>query len=76
MSMELFGIILTVLAAFAAPTDALGDRSADIIAARGNSVRSIGVTWGYGDRDELADADQIVASWEELLACLGRQPES
>lgn len=56
-------------------TDAvvIGDRGADIIGARRNTVRSIGVTWGYGDSEELADADHIVESWERLLACLGRQ---
>lgn len=58
----------------AAPHEAvvIGDRAADIIGARQNGVRSIGVTWGYGGRQELADADHIVDSWVELVACLQR----
>jgi phosphoglycolate phosphatase len=34
----------------------VGDRAADIIAARANKVRSIGVLWGYGSEAELTDA--------------------
>jgi phosphoglycolate phosphatase len=34
----------------------VGDRSADIMAARANEVRSIGVLWGYGSEIELRDA--------------------
>jgi phosphoglycolate phosphatase len=60
--------------AAAAEAVVIGDRGADIIAARANTARSIGVRWGYGDREELADADHIVESWKELLACLARQP--
>ncbi|WP_150522855.1 HAD family hydrolase [Roseibium sediminis] len=32
----------------------IGDRKFDLIGARNNSVRSIGVLWGYGSRDELS----------------------
>jgi phosphoglycolate phosphatase len=34
----------------------IGDRAADIVAARANEVRSIGVLWGYGSEAELTDA--------------------
>ena len=34
----------------------IGDRSFDIIAARNHGMRSIGVTWGFGSRDELIQA--------------------
>ena len=34
----------------------VGDRDHDIIGARANGVRVIGVTWGYGSRQELNDA--------------------
>ena len=34
----------------------VGDRSADIVAAKANEVRSIGVLWGYGSEAELTDA--------------------
>ena len=34
----------------------IGDRMHDIHAARANNLRSVGVLWGYGSRDELRDA--------------------
>ena len=34
----------------------VGDRSHDVDGARANGVRVIGVTWGYGGRQELHDA--------------------
>jgi phosphoglycolate phosphatase len=34
----------------------VGDRSHDVIGARANGLRAIGVLWGYGSRDELAAA--------------------
>jgi phosphoglycolate phosphatase len=34
----------------------IGDRKHDILAARRNGTRSIGVLWGYGSRAELAEA--------------------
>ena len=34
----------------------VGDRRHDIIGARANNIRSVGVLWGYGTRDELEDA--------------------
>jgi phosphoglycolate phosphatase len=48
----------------------IGDREHDVLAARANGVRSIGVTWGFGSREELerAGADHIVDSPEELAA--------
>ncbi|WP_181952064.1 HAD hydrolase-like protein [Pseudovibrio ascidiaceicola] len=50
----------------------IGDRKHDIIAAKENGVRSVGVLWGYGSEGELADcgADTVVASREELAAYL------
>jgi phosphoglycolate phosphatase len=58
----------------ASPGDAIviGDRAADIVGARANGVRSIGVTWGYGEPGELAEADDLVDSWAELVVCLQR----
>jgi phosphoglycolate phosphatase len=40
------------------PADALmiGDRSHDIVGARNNSLRALGVLYGYGSRDELIEA--------------------
>ena len=47
-----------------------GDRRVDLDAARENGVFSIGVTWGYGTREELRTADLTVDSPSELLARL------
>jgi phosphoglycolate phosphatase len=40
----------------ASHTVMVGDRMHDIRAARANDLRSVGVLWGYGSRDELRDA--------------------
>jgi phosphoglycolate phosphatase len=34
----------------------IGDRSHDMIAARNHGMAALGVTWGYGSREELAEA--------------------
>jgi phosphoglycolate phosphatase len=54
----------------------IGDRAGDIVAARANRVRSIGVLWGYGSESELAGAgaDSLCASPSQLAACLSRIP--
>jgi phosphoglycolate phosphatase len=51
----------------------IGDRAGDIVAARANRVRSIGVLWGYGSERELTDAgaDGLCGSPAELAARLG-----
>jgi phosphoglycolate phosphatase len=50
----------------------VGDRAVDILAARANDVRSIGVLWGYGSRPELVDAgvDELCVAPRELDACV------
>jgi len=50
----------------------IGDRYFDIDGARANGVRSIGVTWGFGGRDELveAHADVIATQPAELLPAI------
>jgi len=52
----------------------IGDRAGDIVGARANGVRSIGVLWGYGSQAELtgAGAAGLCRSPAELVACLGR----
>ncbi len=46
----------------------IGDREGDISAARQNHIRSAGVLWGYGSRDELSTAspDWILGAPEDL----------
>ena len=57
----------------------VGDRNFDIDGALANRVRAIGVTWGFGDREELAaaGAHAIAESPRELAALLsGRARET
>jgi len=35
----------------------VGDRAVDVLAARENSLRSVGVIWGFGSQEELAGAN-------------------
>jgi len=50
----------------------VGDRMHDIIGAKENSIRCIGVTFGYGSKEELTQsgADMIVNSVSELADVL------
>lgn len=50
----------------------VGDREHDILGAKKNGMRSIGVLWGYGGKEELenAGADVIVSSACELSETL------
>ena len=52
----------------------IGDRSFDMIGARNNGIRAIGVLWGYGGKAELkqAGADHLCASPLELPDLLSR----
>lgn len=45
----------------------VGDRTYDILGGKANSLATVGVLFGYGNRDELADADHLISSPEELL---------
>jgi len=49
----------------------IGDRFYDVDAARANSLRVIGVTWGTGERGELEGADLVVDRPAELARLLG-----
>ena len=50
----------------------IGDRKHDIIGVKAVGIDSIGVLYGYGDREELmtAGADYIVEDIEELMSLL------
>ncbi|TBV71405.1 HAD-IA family hydrolase [Pseudoxanthomonas winnipegensis] len=54
----------------------IGDRRMDIEGAAAHAMRSIGVLWGFGDRDELlaAGAGQVVETPSALAAALGVAP--
>ena len=47
----------------------IGDRYVDIAAAKSNGIKSVGVSWGFADDNELnkADPDHLVDSPAELL---------
>lgn len=51
----------------------IGDRKHDVIGAKQHQLDSIGVLYGYGDREELttAGASHIVQTVEELEDLLG-----
>jgi phosphoglycolate phosphatase len=54
----------------------IGDRRHDVEAAAHHGLASIGVTWGFGTRDELvtAGAAIVVDTTDELLAVLNPNP--
>jgi phosphoglycolate phosphatase len=56
----------------------IGDRAADVRAAKANGVKSIGVLWGYGSERELidAEADVLCATPRELVARLAAEPST
>lgn len=52
----------------------IGDRAGDVIAARTNGIRALGVLWGYGSAQELLDAGAaaLCLAPRELATCLAR----
>ncbi len=52
----------------------IGDRAADVVAAKTTGVSSIGVLWGYGSERELLDAgaDELCATPHDLIVRLAR----
>jgi phosphoglycolate phosphatase len=50
----------------------IGDRSHDMIGARNNDIRGVGVLYGYGSRDELieAGARHVCATPRAILDCI------
>lgn len=67
---ELIGRLLEVEGLDPGDACMVGDREHDVHAAARNGVPTIGVLWGYGDRDELerAGAAAIIAHPAELCA--------
>jgi phosphoglycolate phosphatase len=45
----------------------IGDRGSDVSSAQTNGLRTVGVLWGYGTVEELAEADLRVETWGELV---------
>ena len=69
---DLIAHVLKTEGIAAADATMIGDRSYDVVGARSNGVRALGVLWGYGTRDELltAGADAVVANVYELVEFL------
>ena len=55
-----------------AKTLMIGDRSHDMVGAKNNGMKGIGVLYGYGSRDELigAGAQQVCATPGAILGCI------
>ncbi|WP_444665384.1 HAD hydrolase-like protein [Cellulomonas sp. CW35] len=60
------------------PAVMVGDRSHDVVGAHANGVPCLGVTWGYAEPGELAEADALVDETDDLpraaLELLARTP--
>lgn len=69
---ELLGWIIQRKALVAAETIMIGDRRHDIVGARNNGLRSVGVLYGFGSRDELveAGADRLCDRPDEIAALI------
>lgn len=63
---ELLARLLTDLGVNASESVMVGDTAGDVEAGKHNGMMTIGVGWGYGGRDELAGADAVFATVEEL----------
>ena len=67
---DLIAAVLRTEGLAARDTVMVGDRSHDMVGARANFVRPVGVLWGYGSRTELeaAGADALLAAPADLVA--------
>ena len=71
---ELLGKLLKDLNVDLKDAVMVGDTRGDVNSGRQNGLKTIGVTYGYGKREELADADWVIDSWSgsglaEELCC-------
>lgn len=67
----LIGHLLQERAIEPASVQMIGDRRHDILGAKAHGIRTIGVLWGYGSREELSAAGaDAIAEHIEALACL------
>ena len=67
---ELLAEVMRRLGAAPGESVMVGDTASDFEAARANGVFSVGVEWGYGRPDELAEADVTVSAPGELRAAV------
>jgi phosphoglycolate phosphatase len=71
---QLIDIIQENLSVPSGRTVMVGDRYTDIGGARAAGALSVGCTWGFASRNELADADRIVDNFAELTDLLRTWP--
>jgi phosphoglycolate phosphatase len=69
---ELIAYILKKEAISAKNSIMVGDRSYDILGAKKHGIYSIGVTYGYGTKEELIEskADDIIDSPEKIMGAV------
>ncbi|HEY95712.1 MAG TPA: HAD hydrolase-like protein [Dehalococcoidia bacterium] len=50
----------------------IGDRKEDILAGKANGIKTVGVTWGFGSREEITESlpDYLCHSPEEILLAI------
>jgi phosphoglycolate phosphatase-like HAD superfamily hydrolase len=63
---QLLALILKEICAKASDAVLVGYTISDFNAARQNGIESVAVTWGYGKKDELALADRLASSPDEI----------
>ncbi len=69
---DLLAYALKTTAVDPAKTLMIGDRSHDMVGAKNNGMKAIGVLYGYGSRDELleAGAQNVCATPGAILGCI------
>lgn len=63
---ELLARVMREVGAEPGQSALVGDTRSDFEAARANGVESVGVAWGYGTPEELAEADRLARKPEEI----------
>jgi phosphoglycolate phosphatase len=71
----LVGAALTLVGGDAASAAMIGDRAADVLAARRHGVAAIAAAWGYGSREELTAAgpSSVAATLDDVLEWVRRR---
>ena len=74
---EVIAYVLSEIKAEKEQTIMVGDREHDILGAKKNGIESIGVLYGYGDKNELQDAGadlivEDVTQLREILCKMGK----
>ncbi|MDY0074815.1 MAG: HAD family hydrolase [Acholeplasmataceae bacterium] len=60
-------ILRKVMPSLQKPLVMIGDRYIDILTAQSNGIKSIGCLYGYGEKEELSDADMFIDKITDLM---------